>query len=196
MRTTRRTLLRSLTGAVGLATGTFLLSACGGGDASGRYDTGYVEGTGVAAEIDPDKRESPLQFEAATYDGDTFTLASHRGQPVVLNVWYASCAPCRKEAPDLKKIATDYQAKNVTFIGINVRDDEGPAAAFEKKFGIPYSSIPDHQGEIMYALRGEVAPNAVPSTLVIDKQGRTAGRISGVADPSILRAMIDKVLAE
>ena len=48
----------------------------------------------------------------------------------------------------------------------------------------------------MYSLRGQVAPNAVPSTLVIDREGRVAARISGAADPSVLRAMLDAVVAE
>src|SRR5699024_7916430 len=68
--------------------------------------------------------------------------------------------------------------------------------AFEETYGITYPSMPDPDAEIMYSLRGQVAPNAVPSTLVIDQEGRVAARISGAADPSVLRAMIDKVGAE
>ena len=172
------------------------LAGCASTDTSDRYDTGYVEGSGVSTEIALDKRGDAYDFTGETFGGDTFTLSEKRGAPVVLNVWYASCAPCRKEAPDLVKLHETYADKGVEFIGINVRDEAGPAQAFEKKFSIPYPSIPDRDGSILYALRGQVSPNAVPSTLVFDKQGRVAARISGLADPSILSAMIDRVLAE
>lgn len=182
----------ALGGAVGALT-TLALAACGT-DTSSRYDTGYVGGDGVTTEIPENERAKPLDFTGTTYDGKTFTAADHRGQVIVLNVWYASCPPCRKEAPDLQKI---HEANpDIQFIGVNIRDDAGPARAFEQAHGITYPSIPDRDASIMYALRGQVAPNAVPSTLVIDTQGRVAARISGAADPSILRAMLERVLAE
>ncbi|MDO5644458.1 MAG: TlpA disulfide reductase family protein [Dermabacter sp.] len=192
---TRRSALKAAVGTAGLAATTLVLAACGG-DTTERYDTGFVEGSGVSTEIDADERGAALDVTGTTYGGEEFSLASHRGSVVVLNVWYAACAPCRKEAPDLKAIAEDYETDGVSFIGVNVRDAAGPAAAFEETYAIPYPSIPDPEGTILYALRGQVAPNAVPSTLVFDRESRVAARISGVADPSILRAMIDRVLSE
>lgn len=186
---TRRAALALPLGIVGLA-------GCASTDTSARYDTGYVEGSGVSTEIAVDKRGDAYDFSGETFSGEPFTLSEKRGAPVVLNVWYASCAPCRKEAPDLVKLHETYASKGVTFVGVNVRDEAGPAQAFEQKFSIPYPSIPDRDGAIMYALRGQVSPNAVPSTLVFDAKGRVAARISGLADPSILGAMIDRVLSE
>ncbi len=83
---------------------------------------------------------------------------------LVLNVWYASCPPCRQEAPDLQEIHEDYADQGVRFVGVNVRDEAGPALAFEEKYGLTYPSLPDLDATIMYALRGQVSPNAVPST--------------------------------
>ncbi len=178
-----------------LAAVSTVLAACGT-DTSSRYDTGYVAGDGVSQEIDPGDRGDALEFAGTTYDGEAFDSHDHLGSVLVVNVWYASCAPCREEAPNLTAIAEDYADQGVSFIGVNVRDEAGPAQAFEKKFAIPYPSLPDLDATIMYALRGQVAPNAVPSTLVLDKQGRVAARISGAADPSTLHAMIDRVVAE
>ncbi|EWS81958.1 TlpA family protein disulfide reductase [Brachybacterium phenoliresistens] len=188
---TRRTALS----AAGAAGGALLLAACGT-DTSGRYDSGYVAGDGVTAEIPADERGEPLEFSGTTYDGEAFSSVDARGEVLVLNVWYASCPPCRAEAPDLKAIAEEYADQGVRFLGVNVRDEAGPAQAFEEKYQIPYPSLPDLDATILYALRGSVAPNAVPSTLVIDVEGRVAARISGAADPSVLRTMIDTVLAE
>lgn len=194
---TRRSALR-IGLSIALGTGALPLSACGS-DASGRYgggDAGYVAGDGAAVEIPAEKRGEAIEFEGTTYEGEAFDAAEQRGHPLVINVWYASCAPCRKEAPDLTEIATEYAPKGVAFIGVNVRDAAGPAQAFQRSYEVAYPSLPDQGSEIMYALRGQVAPNAVPSTLVLDADGRAAARISGAADPSTLRAMIDRVLAE
>ncbi|MFC0675830.1 TlpA family protein disulfide reductase [Brachybacterium hainanense] len=191
---------RAALAAAGALAGATLLAACGSSDVSGRYqggdeDAGYVSGNGTTAEIPAADRGEPLDFSGTTYDGEAFASADARGNVLVLNIWYASCPPCRAEAPDLRAIAEEYAEKGVRFLGINVRDEAGPARAFEDTYQIPYPSIPDLSAEIMYALRGQVAPNAVPSTLVVDPEGRVAARISGAADPSVLRAMIDTVLA-
>lgn len=185
----RRLLAGSGGGMVALA-----LAACGT-DTSSRYDTGYVSGDGVTTEIEPAKRGEPLDFSGTTYEGSAFSAAEHRGSVLVVNVWYASCAPCRQEAPTLKAVSEDYAAKGVSFIGVNVHDEAGPAQAFQKNFAVPYPSLPDPDAKVMYALRGQVAPNAVPSTLILDTQGRVAARISGAADASTLRSMLDRVLA-
>src|SRR5699024_897849 len=183
-----------------LATGggvltTAVLAACGN-DTSDRYDTGYISGEGVSTEISAADRDEPLKFSGTTYEGEEFAAAEQRGQLLVVNVWYAACPPCRKEAPDLQEISQDYGEQGVSFIGINVRDEAGPALAFEENYGITYPSLPDLDAEIMYALRGQVAPNAVPTTLLMDRAGRVAARVSGAIDPSTLRSMIDRVLAE
>src|SRR5699024_8980177 len=125
-----------------------------------------------------------------------FATADHDGGVLVINVWYASCPPCRKEAPDLQEISQEYAEDGVRFIGVNVRDGAGPAQAFQERYVITDPSLPYLDAQIMYALRGQVAPNAVPSTLVLDREGRVAARISGALEPSTLRAMIDRVLAE
>ncbi|WP_341855283.1 TlpA disulfide reductase family protein [Brachybacterium sp. GPGPB12] len=190
---------RRLLHATGLAAPIGLATACSSEDTSDRYDSensGYVSGNGVTTEIAPADRTEPVEFSGTTYDGDEFDSIEHLGNVLVVNVWYASCPPCRVEAPDLQAIHEEYTDQGVVFIGINLRDEAGPAQAFEENYGITYPSIPDQQSEILYQLRGHVAPNAVPTTLVLDHDGRVAGRISGAIDPSILRAMLDGVLEE
>jgi thiol-disulfide isomerase/thioredoxin len=189
---------RHLLGAAGVGAAALLLGACGS-DTSDRYgdgENGFVAGDGVTTEIKPEDRADPVEFSGTTYEDEKFSSVDERGSVLVLNVWYASCAPCRKEAPDLVEIAGDYKDKGVDFVGINVRDEAGPALAFQKKYELPYPSLPDLDSSILYSLRGQVSPNAVPSTLVLDVEGRVAARISGAADPSILRSMLDTVVDE
>src|SRR5699024_1174833 len=162
---------RHLLGAAGPLAGALLLAACGT-DTSARYgsgDSGYISGDGVATEIPPDERGEPLEVSGTTYDGEEFSAAAHRGEVIVLNVWYASCPPCRQEAPDLQALHEEFQDQGVFFIGVNVRDAAGPARAFEETYGITYPSMPDPDATIMYTLRGQVAPYAESSPLVLDR---------------------------
>lgn len=178
-----------------------LVSGCSSSSStSGDYGSagkgGYVAGDGVIKEIAPPERGKALRIEGTTYAGDRFSSTSVRGKILVVNVWYAACPPCRAEAPDLQKIYSKYKPQGVHFIGVNTRDDKGPAKAFDETFGITYPSIPDQAGDVTYEMRGDVPPNAVPSTLVLDREGRVAGRINGGIDPSTLRSMIDRVVGE
>jgi len=155
----------------------------------------YVAGDGSVVEVAPSDRGEPVAVTGTSAEGEPIDLAKWRGDVVVLNVWYAACGPCRAEAPDLRDIATEYAADGVKFVGVNTRDDAKTAQAFQRRFEIPYPSIIDSDGSAIVALRGQVSPQAVPTTLVIDSEGRVAARILGLADPSILRSLVDDALA-
>ena len=69
--------------------------------------------------------------------------------------------------------------------------------SFNSEFGVTYPSIIDvNDAEVRLAFADNVPPQAIPSTLVLDREGRVAAVIRGVADPSVLGAMIDRVLEE
>jgi thiol-disulfide isomerase/thioredoxin len=158
---------------------------------------GFVAGDGTTTELAPDQREEPVALEGPTADGGQVTLADYRGDVVVLNVWYASCAPCRAEAPDLADISREYAGQDVRFLGINTRDDAAQAQAFERTFSLDYPSVLDAgTGSALLALRGQANPQAVPTTLVLDRGGRVAARVVGRAEGSVLRAMLDRVVEE
>ncbi|WP_422117643.1 TlpA family protein disulfide reductase [Brachybacterium sp. UNK5269] len=190
----RRTTLRLGGGLLVLAS---LLAACSGSsDAASQANAGYVSGDGVVVEIPPEGRAAPLEIRGTTYSGDDFDSAALRGAPLVINVWYASCPPCRVEAPALKAVHAEYGSLGVEFVGVNTRDKAGPAAAFEETFGITYPSIPDPDGAVISSMDGSVSPNAVPTTLILDAEGRVAARITGAADQSTLESLLDAVLEE
>lgn len=127
----------------------------------------------------------------------TVDVADYRGLVVVLNVWGSWCAPCRAEAPVLRDNATAYADRGVQFLGVNVKDSPSAAKAFERRYGIDYPSLDDSiEGQALLQLRGEVPAAAIPSTLVLDRQGRVAARVLGEITDSTLRALLDAVLAE
>jgi len=154
---------------------------------------GYVSGDGAYLELAPSEREAPIAFRGPTVDGGELSSEDLAGRVAVVNFWYAGCPPCRDEAPRLKELAESMP--DVAFVGVNVYDTAEVARTFEEEFGIEYPSIVDvHSGAVQLAFAGSVAPNAVPTTLVLDPEGRVAARISGVIrEASILRAMIERV---
>ena len=143
-------------------------------------------------EIKAADRGKPITFGGPQVDGSTADSRSWLGSPVVVNFWYAGCPPCRAEAPDLAALYDQFSPTGVKFVGVNVRDQADTAAAFEATFGIKYQSILDvGTGAVQLAFAGQVAPNAVPTTIVLDRQGRVAARIIGkIPARSILRTLI------
>ena len=115
---------------------------------------------------------------------------------VVVNVWGSWCAPCIAEAPALQAVHELTQDQDVSFVGVNTKDGAAAARAHEKRFGVTYPSIDDDGGRVLLDLRGSLPPSAIPSTLVLDREGRVAARILGKADRTVLNGVVDDVLAE
>lgn len=162
------------------------IAGCAPGDAA--VSPGYVSGDGTVTEWAPDQRGEPVELSGTSYADESVDISAYRGQVVLLNTWYAACPPCRKEAPDL--VALDAQ-DGVQLVGVNSRDDAGTAQAFERTFNVQYPSINDHDGQAIAQLQGLVAINAVPTTLVLDHEGRVAARVIGSVEPSTLQALVD-----
>ncbi|MDO5617493.1 TlpA family protein disulfide reductase [Kocuria sp.] len=157
-------------------------------------DTGYIAGDGSVTEYAQAERGEPVDFSGTLFDGTEVTAAELRGKPALLNFWYAGCAPCRKEAPDLVEMAHEHDGA-IAFYGVNVRDERATAEAFERTFEIPYPSFEDRDGGVLLALSKFVPPQAVPTTIILDAEGRVASRVLGIAEPSILKALLDDVVS-
>ncbi|MFJ6003899.1 TlpA family protein disulfide reductase [Arthrobacter sp. NPDC092385] len=154
----------------------------------------YIAGDGSVAEYAPEERSEPLDVQGTLFDGTPVTSGDWAGDVVVLNVWYAACAPCRVEAPSLQQLNEQFSPDGVRFYGVNVRDEKPTAEAFERTFGITYPSFEDRNGKLLLQLTDYVPPQAVPTTLVLDRQGRVAARILGIADETTLRTLISDAL--
>ena len=195
----RRPLNRRALFTSALAAGTALaLSACSENDEladQAGSDQGYVSGSGVVSRVPAEDRGEPLDLSFETLDGKTVSLADLRPTPVVINLWYAACPPCRKEAPDLKSVAEEFGDK-AQFIGVNVRDQEAAANAFIQNYQVPYPNMLDSNGEMVSLLSGVLPPQATPSTVVLDAKGRAAARVVGEVDASTLKGLIEDVQSE
>ena len=156
------------------------LGACGSPDTNSTGDKGYVVGNGVITRLSADERVKPGPVVGKTLEGEEVSLADFKGQVVVLNVWGSWCPPCRKEAPLLAQAARTLEPEGVAFLGINTRDsstDQG--LAFQKKYDVPYPSIYDPSGQTLLAFRRTLNPNSIPTTLIIDADGKVAASILG-----------------
>jgi thiol-disulfide isomerase/thioredoxin len=173
-----------------------LLAGCADTGASGDATGGnrFIAGDGTVQKIKAADRRAP-RVSGTTLEGERLDLAGYRGDVVVVNFWASWCAPCRGEAPSLQQIHRETEGKGVRFLGVAFKDAKANAEAFERKFKITYPSLFDADGQATLAFR-EVPPNAIPTTLVLDEQGRVAARVIGATTYSKLKPLVDETLAE
>ncbi|WP_433329628.1 TlpA family protein disulfide reductase [Spirillospora sp. CA-294931] len=187
--------LSALAGAAALSAA---LAGCAGTDAQGGPDGGdnrFIGGAGNVQEIRPADRKPAPDGGAERLTGGEMRLSELKGKVTVVNFWASWCAPCRGEAASLQQVYTENKGKGADFLGVAFKDSRGNAQAFERKFKIGYPSLFDSSGQTTLAFR-DVPPNAIPTTLVLDRQGRVAARIVGATTYSKLNPLVTKVLAE
>ncbi len=171
-----------------------LLTGCSAGVSSERSDGGYVQGEFGITVVLPEDRVAAPAVAGETVDGGEVALADFAGRPVVVNVWFADCPPCREEADDLVEAERELRADGVEFLGVNIRDDAGGAAAFQRDFGIPWPSIYDPTSAQLLGFRDSLPAAAVPTTWVIDSEGRVAARIvDEIRSAKTLVDLVDEV---
>ncbi|GGT31115.1 TlpA family protein disulfide reductase [Streptomyces purpureus] len=196
-RAPRRTLL-----AVGALSAALALTACSSdsnGKSGGGGDTNFVASTGGVETVAKGERKAPNKLVGETLDGKQLDVADLKGKVVVMNLWGSWCPPCRAEAPHFAKVSKELKAKGVEFVGINTRDpNKQPAIAFEKDYGITYPSLYDPAGKLIVNgfPKGSLNPAGIPSTIVLDKDGKIAGRALMALNETRLRQLIDPLVAE
>ena len=166
-----------------------VLSSCGGGGSSIAEES-FVSGNGSVSYINPSDRIAAPALSGMTLSGKNYTF--NVGQVAVVNVWASWCAPCRAEAPTLAALSEKYT--DVAFMGILTRDNPVNAEAFARRFALPYPTLIDDS--VLIGFRKSLPANAIPSTVLIDKRGDVAARISGEVTFASLSELIEKVSAE
>lgn len=168
------------------------LSACTESPSS--QGLGYIDGTGVVRTVVAEERELLGEVSGETLDGDRVAVADYAGQTVVLNFWWSQCPPCRAEAPGLADAATELRREEVVFLGVNIREPNPETArGFERTFDIPYPSLYDPDGNTLLAFDGVLSPYSIPSTVVVDEQGRIAATVLGAVNKTTLLGLVQDV---
>lgn len=181
-----------------LSAATVLLAGCGTGAAAEvEGDPGYVTGAGVTTRTPVEERVELPRVTGGLLQGGQFDSGDYQDTVMVYNVWGSWCAPCRAEAPALQEVWKETRKRGVQFVGVNIKDNDASARAFERRFGITYPSITTaDSGPVLLAFRSSLPPNAIPSTLIVDREGRVAARVVGATTYTKLSRLVEEVLAE
>ncbi|GAA3535438.1 hypothetical protein AFL01nite_07680 [Aeromicrobium flavum] len=169
----------------------FVLSACVSG-IEDNGDDGFISGSGEITFVDPGKREAAPVLSGTDLDGQELSTEDYEGTVLVVNVWGSWCPPCRKEAPALQKASEELADQNVQFLGLLTKDDPARAKAFNAKVGITYPSIDDSAGRNQAAFSGSLPSMAIPTTWVIDRNGKVAARVMGELTEATLRGLVEQ----
>jgi thiol-disulfide isomerase/thioredoxin len=168
-----------------------LLTSCArGGNDFSPNEQSFISGNGIVTIIEPSNREVAPQVTGPLLGGGTFT--DKKGQVLLMNVWASWCSPCRAEAPALEELSKSHP--EVQFVGVLTRDNIVAAKAFVDRFNLTYPTITDDA--LLADFTGQLSVNAIPTTLLIDKEGRVAARISGEITYSTLDELLKDLVKE
>jgi len=172
-----------------------LLAGCSG--LAGTNEGGYIPGNGQVNQIEPDERGEPVDLTGTSLTGEPIDVATYRGKPLVVNIWWSGCVPCRIEMPMLVRAEKELNGR-ASFVGINIRDASvDQAVGFVEAKGADYPSIYDPKGQAMLAFAGDVSPRYTPTTLVLDAQGRVAAVVNGpIPSQLTLTELVKQIAAE
>jgi thiol-disulfide isomerase/thioredoxin len=176
----------------GLVLVALLLAGCGSRPAG---TDGFVAGDGTLTVLAPDQRPAAPLIEGTTLAGQPWRSDSAAGKVLVYNVWGSWCAPCRAEAPALVA-ASKRTTDTAVFVGLNTRDlDKAAPQAFVRAFAVPYENLYDPDGALLLKFSGQLPASAIPSTLLVDTEGRVAARIIGEVTEATLVDVIGDLAA-
>jgi thiol-disulfide isomerase/thioredoxin len=168
-------------------------------DLTGTEGKEWITGEGRIIEVPIEERAAPVTASGVDLDGNALDLEDYRGRVVVLNVWASWCPPCRAEMPLVVELANSYDEADVAFVGVDIRETGGQASAqsFVRSQGMPFPSFYDPGSEVLLRLSDDLGPYSLPSTVVLDREGRLAALILGEIPGAIsMTDVIDDVAAE
>ena len=150
--------------------------------------------TGCTAAPQQGARQAAPDFNLKALDGKMLQLSALKGKVVLLDFWATWCPPCRAEIPHFKELYAQYHAKGLEVIGVALDDggerDVAPFAK-ENQINYPLSTTGAQQLAQQYGgIRG------IPTTFLIDKQGKIAKKYVGYQDKAVFEKEIQVLLAE
>ena len=193
--------MRKLLAALAISALVLTTSACANDSLADQFRSGdnknYIAGDGTVTEFALGSRPKAASWSGITESGEAISSTQLDGVITVMNFWYAGCAPCRIEMPELIESQTEFLPEGVQFIGVNVRDSAETSLAFARRIDMNFPSVMDAKtGSVVLGFTGVVTPQAVPTTLVIDAQGTVSARVLGRIDKGILATLVKTVIEE
>ncbi len=128
-------------------------------------------------------------IELANSNGDQITIESLFGAPLIINIWYSTCEPCRRELPVLASAAVQH-GDTVRFLGVNIKDSASVATKFAAQYGVTFDLLFDTNGQFISQLGIATAP----VTMAVDAQGTIIGQKAGEISASELDQLVKELL--
>ena len=136
------------------------------------------------------ERRSAPELRVTAFDGRAGTLEGMRGGPAVVSFFESWCPICQVEQPDLSRVAAEF-AGGVGFVGVSYHDTADGGRAYQRRFHVPYPLANDASGRTWARWRVPYQP-----VVLVDKQGRIAGRFEGGTTGGTLRAALAYLVGE
>ncbi len=170
---------------IGLIILLFIFNNTGSEPEQGPYPPNYVPVT-----TEKSKAVAP-DFSLPTTDGKILKLSDLKGKVVILDFWATWCPPCRKGIPDLIDLEKEFGDKGLEVVGISVdQDTKDEVVPFMKQIGINYPVVYGNVG--VYQAYGGI--EAIPTSFVIDKEGKIVASYQGLRSKSVYENHIKKLL--
>jgi peroxiredoxin len=149
---------------------------------------GLTQADGGALTALPESREVP-NFTLTDMQGQTHRLSDYRGRVVLINFWSVWCAPCRQEMPAMQRAWAQVRDQQVLIVAVNVQDRAEQVAEFLQGLPVEFPVLLGGDATMMTAW----SVQALPTSLVIDPQGRMRYRVIGAYhwdQPAALEALL------
>lgn len=155
----------------------------------------------VGGRFDPDSDQRVLARDGAsllsqtfpTADGTPYPLSTLRGKVAVVNFWATWCAPCREEMPAFSRLNDQFSSNGVQFVGIGI-DSADKVGQFAKEFAVSYPLVVGNVTAIDLSRDFGNSVQALPFTVVLDRDGRVAATRLGRYDEADLSSTLKRLL--
>ncbi len=143
---------------------------------------------GIAINTELTGQQLP-QVDLTTITGEKISTRTLTGTPMIINIWYSTCEPCRRELPVLASAAAQY-LDQVRFVGVNIKDSASVAKEFAAQYGVEFELLLDTNGPFI----SELGIATAPVTLAVDAQGVIVDQVAGEMSASELDKLVKELL--
>lgn len=170
-----------------------LVMAAGWGGYRVVVGAGEAPPASISKGLPAEKRQTASDFRLNDLEGRPVTLLEHKGKVVLVDFWATWCPPCRQEIPHFNALYSDYRSHGFEIIGISL-DEGGPEVVrdFAKEYRVLYPLVMGNR-QVTQAYGGI---RGLPTTFLIDKQGRIAYKYAGYQDKGTFEQAIQALLSE